>query len=304
VTLDFKQDWLLRHMRCPLCTAHPLPYSPPEWSCESCGERYALVKNSANFITKEMSTDFNIVENENTSDHPYNPSARQIIDEVRVIGGMALDCGAGSRTFVDQHLIQVEIMPYDNIDVMAVNQQLPFVDDCFDAVFSFDVLEHVNDPFASARELSRVLKPGGILYIDLPFLQIEHGYPHHYFNATRMGLRQLFNGMLAPQAHVVPASGHPAHVIWMALNTFRSGLPRELRMPFAEMTIADILDKPWKELRDSEFGRQLDDAVAWRIASTTQAIFRKDAASRGEVSRLNIAVNELPNFKGRVSNLN
>lgn len=42
---------------------------------------------------------------------------------------------------------------------------LPFDDESFDAATSCGVLEHVPDPSASLRELFRVLKPGGGLYI-------------------------------------------------------------------------------------------------------------------------------------------
>jgi len=41
--------------------------------------------------------------------------------------------------------------------------QLPFQDECFDAVFSHALLEHLSDPRAALAELRRVLKPGGLI---------------------------------------------------------------------------------------------------------------------------------------------
>jgi glycosyltransferase involved in cell wall biosynthesis len=50
-------------------------------------------------------------------------------------------------------------------DVMS----LSFVEDSFDRVLSFDVLEHVPDPYRAFCELYRVLKPGGVLIFSVPF---------------------------------------------------------------------------------------------------------------------------------------
>ncbi len=45
---------------------------------------------------------------------------------------------------------------------------LPFADASFDRVIASEVLEHVNDDFAAFSELSRVLRPGGVLAVTVP----------------------------------------------------------------------------------------------------------------------------------------
>lgn len=54
---------------------------------------------------------------------------------------------------------------------------LPFADGIFDAVVSFDVLYHrwVADDAAAARELARVLRPGGLLLVRVPALKMLWG---------------------------------------------------------------------------------------------------------------------------------
>lgn len=43
--------------------------------------------------------------------------------------------------------------------------RLPFADESFDAVFSFNGLEHFGDVDGALREMSRVLRPGGVMFV-------------------------------------------------------------------------------------------------------------------------------------------
>jgi SAM-dependent methyltransferase len=60
----------------------------------------------------------------------------------------------------------------------AVGEDLPYADASFDVIFSNDVLEHVRDDARSAREIVRVLRPGGRAVIYVPnrlYLFETHG---------------------------------------------------------------------------------------------------------------------------------
>ena len=61
--------------------------------------------------------------------------------------------------------------------------QLPSEDDMFDVVITWSVFEHVSRPVRMLSEISRVLKPDGILFLQVwPFFYSEHGghlWPHY-----------------------------------------------------------------------------------------------------------------------------
>lgn len=56
---------------------------------------------------------------------------------------------------------------------------LPFPDATFDGVVLTEVLEHCQDPMTAAREVCRVLRPGGLALVTSPFFWPWHG-THEY----------------------------------------------------------------------------------------------------------------------------
>jgi SAM-dependent methyltransferase len=77
------------------------------------------------------------------------------------------------------------------VDVAGDALRLPFRAAAFDAVVSFQVLEHVPEPQQFLTEVFRVLKAGGTVLLATPFLWGEHEEPHDYYRFTRYGLRYL-----------------------------------------------------------------------------------------------------------------
>lgn len=55
-----------------------------------------------------------------------------------------------------------------------------------------EVLEHLEEPEIALREMFRVLKPFGRLYLVAPQGWEEHCIPRDYFRFTRFGLQRIF----------------------------------------------------------------------------------------------------------------
>ncbi len=100
-----------------------------------------------------------------------------------------LDLGSGGRKLDD--VISMEYLDWPNNSLRGDCLSLPFRANCADLILSQAVLEHVTNPDLAMQEMFRVLRPGGILYVEIAFMQPVHMAPWHYFNITPHGLTWL-----------------------------------------------------------------------------------------------------------------
>lgn len=79
-----------------------------------------------------------------------------------------------------------------HVQCIADAHDLPFLPRSFDACVAVAVLEHVADPYRCVAEIMRVLRPGGFVYAETPFLQPVHMGAHDFTRFTHLGHRRLF----------------------------------------------------------------------------------------------------------------
>ena len=65
-------------------------------------------------------------------------------------------------------------------------------EDHFALAICCSVLEHVRRPWVMAENLTRVVRPGGALYMAVPWVWRYHAYPDDYFRFSWRGVAELF----------------------------------------------------------------------------------------------------------------
>ena len=106
------------------------------------------------------------------------------------------------------------------IDILASADDLPFADATFDCILCTEVLEHCADPLASLREMHRVLRPGGAVFLTTPFSVGIHEAPYDFYRYTPFALRHLAEGSGFTVASIEPRGDYGAVALGVLLYPF------------------------------------------------------------------------------------
>ncbi|MCD6493908.1 MAG: class I SAM-dependent methyltransferase [Archaeoglobaceae archaeon] len=83
-----------------------------------------------------------------------------------------LDLGSGRRPYQEENaeVIHLDIVKLPHIEIVHDLNKFPwpFKDNEFDKVRAVHILEHIWDTVKAMEEIYRILKPKGILYIEVP----------------------------------------------------------------------------------------------------------------------------------------
>jgi SAM-dependent methyltransferase len=128
-----------------------------------------------------------------------------LLRQARSVSGSVLSIGSGTdsdgqgRFYRDYFVSANSYLTSDVVpgcDLLLDVRQMPEVPTAsVDCVFCSGVLEHVDDYQAALREITRVLVPGGVLLLGLPFRQRPHLEPHDYWRFTEHGIRHMLRGL-------------------------------------------------------------------------------------------------------------
>ena len=146
---------------------------------------------------------------------------------VLVVGGGSQ--GEGTAPLLSDpsiDLVAFDLYATELTQFIADAHQIPLAGESVEGVWIQAVLEHVLDPWRVAGEIHRVLKPGGIVYAETPFLQQVHEGAYDFTRFTESGHRWLFRRFELVDSGVV--LGPASQLLWSIEHVVR-GVTRSVR---------------------------------------------------------------------------
>lgn len=150
-----------------------------------------------------------IASDEIASDNPIHQrllKAYHVAEEMVTGDLLEIGCGEGrgvellapkvvTYTAVDkiEEVVQSLSLKFKNSRFIQANiPPLPFEDNSFDSIVSFQVIEHIKDDNKYLQEIHRILKPGGKAYISTPNIKLTLSRnPWHIREYTANELTEL-----------------------------------------------------------------------------------------------------------------
>jgi SAM-dependent methyltransferase len=194
---------------CPACKNDGLTHSDTEIRCKKCGQAYRYAGGKVYFSEGREQSVIDALHKIKHYSKKYArlyrlliqfispvcpiPSIKPFLKRyVERVNCTALNLGSGSSD-ISPYVTNVDLFDYDNVDLTCDVEDLPIRGDSVDVVINIALLEHVRNPEEVVREIHRILKPGGIVYSFVPFMQPFHASPSDYSRRTFAGMRVLFN---------------------------------------------------------------------------------------------------------------
>lgn len=156
---------------------------------------------------------------------------RQIEKASKWLKGIVLDLGSAESpyAFLTGRRLSVDIRPFPDVKILADANSLPFKDSSFPSVLCTELLEHILRPEKVVSEIHRVLSPGGVLVLTVPFLYPLHRDPKDFHRFTEDGVRAMLQDFkvlrVIPQGRAFTLLGLLVHV---EAETYRLPLPLKL----------------------------------------------------------------------------
>lgn len=233
---------LFNILACPHCKVH-VERNDQQLICIKCHRRYPIV-NGIPVLLPDSSIPITQYQHELNIRPSYDPWIHRVVLQSLHDSAVILDVGAGNLVLDLPNVIRMDVTLTPYVDIVGDVHALPFLPDTFDFIFSLAVFEHLRQPFVAAREIFAALRNGGYIYNECNFVFAYHGYPHHYFNASKQGLEQVFANFEVLRSGVAPYQ-MPSFAIRMLLSSYIRDLQSQNKESQAlKQLFQNVLDQP------------------------------------------------------------
>jgi uncharacterized protein YbaR (Trm112 family)/SAM-dependent methyltransferase len=229
--------------------------------CRQCKCRYPIVNGVPIMLPGGAYTDIQYEFPLDTREE-YAPWLHRMILQSLTDEQIVVDIGSGNMKIDDPCIIRTDVKLTPYVDLVADIHTLPFLPNSLDYIFALAVFEHLRQPFEAAEEIYRALKPGGYVYAEANFVYPYHGYPHHYFNISTQGLKELFSKFTILKVGVAPYQ-MPGFALDFIFATYLDLFKPEtsVEFEFADK-MRDLLQHPLQS-----YDRRIDQGQAFRMAA-------------------------------------
>jgi SAM-dependent methyltransferase len=202
--------------------------------------------------------------------------------------GSLLDLGCGSAPLFGYYREYVtettcidwssSLHPNPHLDLVHdLNDPLPVASASYDTVILSDVLEHVRQPAQVMAEIGRVLRPGGTLLMNVPFLYWIHEAPHDYYRYTRFALEYLAGSAGLEVDELEPIGGLPEVAADLSAKAVA-------RVPRAGAMLAALVYHVSTLVLQTRIGRRVSQVTSPRFPLGYTMVATKPGGARGAVS--------------------
>jgi SAM-dependent methyltransferase len=211
---------LLEIIKCPICNCDDIRYFKDKLKCINCNTLFDISNNIPVMIDKNYSTfieenldkicweDYDVknktvrvakhFDGKKTFFERLSPTYRvqigptynDFIDKYNISENI-LELGGGLSSLQVNGSINMDINTYKDVDIVGDARKIPFKDNSFEAVISNSVLEHIYEFEAVIKELGRVVKKGGYIFMCVPQVCGRH-HEIDYHRWTLPGLEKMF----------------------------------------------------------------------------------------------------------------
>lgn len=156
------------------------------------------LKNDVNYLSPDVPQPL-LVSHQKWQQYLYEIGNKEGL-RILEIGSREVTSGSSARkNFNKATYVGFDYYAGDNVDVVGdVHRLSSYFNgiEKFDIIYTSACFEHFAMPWVAAVEIAKMLKVGGLLFVETHFSYSSHERPWNFFQFSDMGLRVLFSAAL------------------------------------------------------------------------------------------------------------